>query len=156
MGRHAFTLLEVIVAVALVAVLALPLLQLSSRNVEDHQDVLERSIGQGLCLDMVERFKKYKPMWPLPGAPARSPARAAGPSLSQLFCPVELDPARTTLFDTVYLDLLGSLGMSPRPRIVTKPDPGRPGFFRLEVSVSWRSRGGHERVVRFSRFCYAP
>ena len=154
--RLAVTMIEVLVLVMIAAAVLLPMLTLSSRNVEDHRDLLERSLAQGLCLDMVERFKRYKSHWQMPGTPAQPPAGAAGPPLDEMFCPLELRPGKATLFDRVYLEHMAALGMSPRPRVERTPVPGRWGLFRLVVSISWKDHRGKPREVRYARHCYAP
>ena len=102
MNRRGLSLIEVLVLVALASVLLLPLLSLSSRNVEDHQEQAERAVAQNLCMDMVERFKRYG-------------AERGVPAAEQMFAPVELDEEETTLFDKVYLQHFAALGSEPRP-----------------------------------------
>lgn len=156
MRRRGVSVIEILILVTVASGLLVPLLTLSSRNVEDHQEQLERSLAQGLCLDMVERFKRYKPIWSLPGSPGEPPFNIAGPPLDEMFGPVELQSGKGTLFDLVYLEHMKALGMRPQPRIEKTIDPARPGLFKLEVSVAWKSSKGHERSVKYARWCYAP
>lgn len=156
MTRRGVSIIEVLVLIALASGVLVPLLTLSSRNVDDQQDQLERSLAQGLCLDMMERFKRYKPVWPLPGSAGDPPFNIPGPPIDEMFGPVELQAGKATLFDLVYLENMKALGMRPQPRIDKILDPARPGLFKLEVSVSWTSLKGKERSVKYQRWCYAP
>ena len=156
MTRRGFALMEILVILALAATMLLPVLNLSSRNVEDHQDMLERQLAQGLCLDMLERFKRYKPIWPLPGSSRKQAGGAEPPPIEELFGPVETNLADMSLFDKAYLEQLHALGISPKPHIERLVDPRRPGFFLLKVTVSWKSLKGFSRQVSSSRYCFAP
>jgi hypothetical protein len=147
--RRAVSIVEVLVLIVIASGLLIPLLTLSGRNVEDHQDQLERALAQGLCLDMLERFKRFKPYWTFPGAEGGGP-------LDEMFGPVELKTGQATLFDFVYLENMRALGMKPQPKIERTPDPTHYGLFKLDVSVSWKSAKGRERSVKYSRWCYAP
>ena len=154
--KRGVSVIELLVLITVASGLLVPLLTLSGHNVDDHQDQLERSLAQGLCLDMVERFKRYKPVWPLPGDPGGPPLNIPGPPVDEMFGPVELQPGKNTLFDLVYLENMKALGMKPQPKIDKVLDPTRPGLFKLEVSVSWTSLKGKERSVKYARWCYAP
>jgi len=156
MKQRGIGLVEVMVVLAVAAALLVPLLTLSTRNAEDHQELLERTLAQGLCLDMMERFKRYKPSWALPGSPAQPPHKSAGPPLKEMFVPVEIVEGQSTLFDKVYLEQLAALGLSPKPKIEQIEDPARPGLFRLKISVSWKNTKGFVREVSFVRYGYAP
>lgn len=156
MKRAAQSVIEILVLITIASGMLVPLLTLSGRNVDDHQDQLERSLAQGLCLDMLERFKRYKPSWTLPGSAGDGPFAIPGPPLDEMFGPVELQPGRNTLFDLAYLEHMKALGMKPQPRIEKVLDPARPGLFKLEVSVSWTSLKGKERSVKYARWCYSP
>lgn len=156
MTRRGVSVIEILILVTIASALLVPLLTLSSRNVEDHQEQLERSLAQGLCLDMVERFKHYKEIWPLPGQQGEPPLSIPGPPLDEMFGPVELQPNKGTLFDLVYLQHMKALGMRPQPKIDKIKDPTRPGLFKLEVSVAWKSAKGFDRAVKYARWCYAP
>ena len=155
MRTDGFGVIEVTFLAVLSAVLFLPVLTLSSRNVQDHQELLERALAHSLCLDMVERFKSYKPYWPLPGSEDRS-TTSPSPPLEEMFLPLELQAERATTFDGVYLDHLKVLRMEPRPTIRQVADPNCLGLYRLEVSTSWIGRGGQRHELRFARYCYAP
>ena len=150
------TLIEVLIVVGLIAMVLVPLVTLSTRNLGDHQDIMERALAQGLCLDTLERFKKYKPIWPMPGMPPKPPLNIPGPPLYEMYGAVDLRPGKLGIFDRVYLDQMRALGIAPQPRIQTTPDPEVYGLFNLEVSVSWKSRSGQQRQVKFSRICFAP
>jgi hypothetical protein len=154
--KRGLGLVELLMMVALAAVLLIPLLTLSLKNVEDPQDLLERSVVQNLCLDMVERFKAYKPFWPLPGTAPKPPSKTPGAPVTEMFLPVELDLSKFTLFDKVYVDQLKALGITPKPKIELVPDTHTYGLFRLNVSIAWTSLKGHARQVDFSRYCYQP
>ncbi|MBI4859734.1 MAG: hypothetical protein HY815_05660 [Candidatus Riflebacteria bacterium] len=143
MKRSGTGLVGILVLSGLLVALVLPLATLSSRNVEDFQEMLERSTAQGLCLDMLERFNRYKPFWPMPGA-------------AELYTPVGLSPDQLDLFDRAYLDQLTALGMHPRPKIERTPVDDRPGLYRLQVSIAWTSLGGQAREVSYARYCYWP
>lgn len=156
MTRRGMSVIEVLMLITIASGLLVPLLTLSSRNVEDHQDQMERALAQGLCLDVLERFKRYKAFWPLPGDPGQPGVSDAGPPMEEMFGPVELRPGWTTLFDRVYLENMVALGMQPKPKIDKVLDPTRPGLFRLEVSVGWKSHKGYAREVKYARYCYAP
>jgi len=156
MKSRGVVMLEILVVTGISAVLGVALMQLSSRNLGDQQELLERSLAQGLCLDMVDRFKKYKSFWPLPGVPAKPPSMKPGPPLAEMCLPVEINVTKWSLFDQVYLENLATLGISPEPKIVRTPDPSHPGLFLLEISVSWKSVRGNTRSVRFIRCCYSP
>jgi type II secretory pathway pseudopilin PulG len=156
MSRRGISMIEILVLITIASGLLVPLLTLSGRNVEDHQDQMERTMAQGLCLDVLERFKKYKAYWPLPGAAAQPGVSDAGPPMEEMFGPVELRPGMATLFDRVYLENMVALGMEPKPRITKTPDPVRFGLFKLEVAVAWKSHKGHPREVKYVRYCYAP
>lgn len=147
--RPGTSLLELVMVMGLLAAVIVPALTLSRRNARVHQDVLERTLAQGLCLDVMERLERYKLPWALPG-------EKDGPPLAELYTPVELRPGWATLFDRVYLDQLKALGMDPRPEITRTPAEGRYGLFLLEVRVAWTGARGHAREVAVRRWCYAP
>src|SRR5207253_1319118 len=130
--------------------LLVPLLQLSMSNTAEHEELLERDVAQSMCLDAIERFKCYKPYWPLPGEQADG-----APPVSEMFSAVELRPGATTPFDKVYLDYIEFLGILPRPSMKRSAVPRNPGLFRLDVSTSWTSRKGASRAIRFARYCFA-
>jgi hypothetical protein len=153
--KRGVTLVEVSVVFALAVMLIIPVLTLSSRNAKEHEELLERSVAQGVCLDMLERLKSYKAFWPLPGSGSTASGMDA-PPLKELFGPVELDVNKMTLFDRAYLEQLLVLGTTPLPRVIRTPDPTRAGLFRLEVSLAWTSSRGVPRLVRFVRYCFAP
>jgi len=143
MNRLGLALAETLVLTALILVLILPLMTLSSRNTGDSQELLERSIAQGLCLDLMERFKWYKPIFPKP-------------ALREIYLPVSVPPEQVTPFDEVYLGQMKALGMALVPRYEVIPVPGFPGFFQLDISMAWTNLRGNRREVRYSRYCYAP
>lgn len=144
-------MIEVLGLCVLVSTLLLPVLTLSTRSVAEHREVLERAVAQQLCLDVLERFKRYKPQWAMPGTPG-----AGGAGLEEMYLPVDLDPGRATLFERAYLDQIASMRMRLAPRIERWLDPARPGLFRLTVSIAWTGARGHAREVRFQRWCWAP
>lgn len=148
-SRRGAFLLEILLATLLLGVMLVPVLGLSTRNTGEHDEILERALAQGLALDMLERFERYKPQWPMPGT-------QGGPPLHEIFTPVELRAGEESLFDRVYLRRMQALGMTPRPSIERERTPGVRGLFRLTVTMEWRSRRGFERAVSFSRLCYAP
>ena len=137
--RRGFSMIELLV----------PLLTLSTQAVEDHQDLLERSLVQGLCMDVVSRFKAYKPFWPMPGA-------RGGPKVTEMYLPMEIDPAKATLFDSVYLEQMKALRMRPQPKIVVTSDERKAGLFRIDVSIEWKSLKGKVHRFEMSRYCYQP
>jgi len=149
------TMLEVLVVAAIAAVMGISLMQLSSQNLDQQQETLERSLAQGLCLDMVDRFKRYKSLWPLPGTPAQS-GKPEGPPLVEMCLPVEMNVKQWSLFDQAYLDNMARLKMSTQPQITRTPDPSHPGLFRLEISIAWKGSRGRARKTRFVRYCFAP
>jgi len=154
--KRGLGLVELLIMVALAGVLLVPLLTLSLKNVEDPQDLLERSLVQSLCLDMVERFKAYKPFFPLPGAAPQTPTGRPGAPVTEMYLPIELDFSAMTLFDKVYLDQLKALGINPKPKIELLKDSHTSGLYRLNVSITWVSLKGHARQIEFSRYCYQP
>ncbi len=154
--RSGVALLEVVLAMGLIACVLGGALSLSSQNTREHQEILERAVAEGLCLDVIERLKYYKTFWALPGEPAAPPLGVAGPPIEEMYGPVELRSGWQTLFDKVYLDHLAALGMTPRPTITRTPVKEVFGLFRLEVAVEWQNAGGHARRVKVARYCYAP
>lgn len=152
--RRGVTLVEVCVLAALALILIVPVAGLSSENLLTPDEIADRELMEGLCLDTLERLKSTPLDRPLPGGPPGPSGEA--PPLSALLGPVELDPARTTLFDRVYLDRLAGLYASLVPSITRTPDPDDPSCFRLEVKIAWRDRRGTARVTREVRWCYAP
>jgi hypothetical protein len=153
--RKGQALTDVMFVVGVVAIVLVPLVTLSTRNAGDQREIMERALVETICLDTVERFKKYKPYWPLPGAPARPPENIQGPPLWEMYGAVDLRPDKAGFFDRVYLDQMRSLGMSPRPNMEVIQE-STPGLFRLVVSVAWKSSSGRPRQVRYSRYCFAP
>lgn len=145
--KRAFTLVEVCVVAAVGVALLVPLFSLASDNLHTPDDIADRELIQGLCLDTVERLKSTALDHPLPGTGGDAPA---------MLGPIELDGKRTTLFDNVYVDRVAGLYTNLVPKIVRTPDPANPSLFRLEVSIQWRDRHGKERVTREARWCYAP
>jgi len=143
MNRRGLALVETLVLTALTLVLVLPLMTLSSRNAGDSQELLERSIAQGLCLDLMERFKRYKPIFPKP-------------AMQELYLPVSVAPEQPNAFDHVYIGQMKSLGMTLVPKYEVIPVSEYPGFFQLNVSMAWTNMKGYKREVKYSRYCYAP
>ena len=141
--------MEIVIMCFIATVLLIPILTTSSRNVNDHRELMRRSLAYGLCMEMVERFGRYKPAWKLPGEPG-------GPPLSTMCLPVELNARKARFFDRVYLEQIAALGMVFKPRITRERDPKKPGLFLLTVSVEWKGPQRQSREVRFSRYCYAP
>lgn len=154
MSRRGMSFVELVVTIGLIVVVLVPVLTLGSRTVEEPRDLLERSLVQGACIDMLERYNRYKTCWPLPGEVGGE--EGDGPDARESFGPLEADPARATLFDEVYRQQLATLGLQVEPRIERVEDPDHPGLFRLTVWIDWTSRGGKQQQVRYSRYCYAP
>lgn len=146
--RRAFSLVEVCVVAGIGVALIVPFFTLASDNMHTPDDVADRELIQGLCLDTIERLKSTPLDHALPGASGEGAAAMAGP--------VELDPKRTTLFDRVYLDRLAGLYTNIVPKIVRTPDAANPSLFKLECTIRWRDRHGKDRVTREARWCYAP
>lgn len=158
--RTGMALLEVVLVMLMIAGLLGAGLSLSSRNVGEHQEILERAIAEGICFDVLERLKEYKLSWAMPGAVAGPQASTGATTTTtaddDLYAPVEVNPAWRTLFDRVYLEQMGALGMKPVPAVTRTPDPEVPGLFKLEVEVKWKNARGFERRARAARLCYAP
>jgi hypothetical protein len=154
--RQGISLLEIVVVLGICTAIMMPIIQLSQQNLTDESELQERSIANGICLDAMERLKRYKPYWPLPGAEPAAPYNTAGPSLIDMFMPVELILKRATVFDQTYLAQIRSLGMKLEPEIKREKVKELPGLFRLEVGTRWTNKKGHAREVRFVRYCFAP
>jgi hypothetical protein len=118
--------MELVVLVGLSAMVLVPVCVLSARNTEDPEDLMERSLAWNLGMDLIERFKAYKPFWPMPRA------------------------------EETYVQELKALGLDARPKVALIPDPVRTGLYRLEVTVSWTGRRGQERRLDFARLCFHP
>lgn len=127
MRRRGISMIEVVVLVALAACLMLPVLELSGRNAQDPQEMLERQAATALCMDACERLKTYSLSRPVPGE--------GGVPAKYLY-----EPA----------------GAPFHPTVERTPDPSVPGLFRLDVTVTWTGAKGHPRSVRAARYCYAP
>jgi hypothetical protein len=155
-GRRGVSLLEIVVVLGICTLILLPVMNLSQQNAADEQELQERAIANGLCLDAMERLKRYKPYWPLPGADAAPPYNVSGPSLTEMFMPLELVLKRATVFDRTYVAQIRSLGMELEPEIKRDQDRELMGLFRLEVGTRWTNRKGFSREVRFVRWCFAP
>ena len=155
-STQAMSVVEVLIVAMIAGVLLVPLLQLSTASLCDHQEVMERSIVQGIALDIMERLKRYKLCWPLPGTPARPPDVFPGPPISDMFGPVEVVAEGATLFDRVYLDQMAEIGLNPHAKILREEVSGKVGVFRLTVKLSWISKRGPAREVSYSRICFAP
>ena len=155
-SSQAMSVLEVLIVAVIAGVLLVPLMQLSSANMFDHQDVMERSIVSGIALDIMERLKRYKLFWPLPGTPAKPPDGFPGPPISDMFGPVEVVAEGATLFDRVYLDQMSEFALNPHAKITRKEIKGEVGLFRLTVKVIWTSKRGQPREVLYSRVCFCP
>jgi hypothetical protein len=147
--KRGFSLIETVVLLGTASALLVPLLTLSSRNAADRQDQLERALAQSLCLDMVERFKRYKPYWPMPG-------HLSGPPLEEMFGPIQTAESEGSLFDSAYLNHMASVEMKLVPKLTITPHREKLGLFRLDVSMSWRTHRGTRRTAKYSRWCYAP
>lgn len=154
--RRGVSLLEIVVVLGICTLIMLPVMNLSSQNVSDEQELQERTIANGLCLDAMERLKRYKPYWPLPGADAAPPYNTSGPAITEMFMPLELVLKRATVFDQTYLAQIRALGMELEPDIKRESDPVLMGLFRLEVGTRWTNKRGFAREVRFVRYCFAP
>ena len=150
------SLLEMVVVLGICTLIMLPVMNLSQQNVQDESELAERAIANGLCLDAMERLKRYKPYWPLPGADAKAPYNTAGPSITEMFMPLELILKRATVFDQTYLNQIRALGMELEPQIKRDVDPTLMGLFRLEVGTRGTNKKGFSREVRFVRYCFAP
>lgn len=153
MKRRGMSFVEVVVTVGLVVLVLVPVLTLGSRTVEEPRDLLERSMVQGACIDMLERYNRYKTCWLLPGEEADG---EVGPEARESFGPLEADVDRATLFDEIYKQQLASMGLDAAPRVERVEDPDHPGLFRLTVSIDWTSRSGRVQAVSYSRYCFAP
>jgi hypothetical protein len=147
--RRALTLLEIVVVCFIATLLLIPLLNLSSRDATEHQEIMRRSLAHGLCMEMLERFCRYKPAWKLPGEPG-------GPPLSAMYLPVELDVKKMRSFDQAYLEQMKEIGMNLKPDIKHDFDPKNPLLFLLTIRVGWKGPQGQAREVKFSRYCYTP
>jgi type II secretory pathway pseudopilin PulG len=154
--RRGVTLLEIVVVLSICTLILLPVMNLSQQNMNDEQELQERSIANGLCLDAMERLKRYKPYWALPGADAAPPYNTAGPAITELFMPLELILKRATVFDQTYVAQIKALGMELEPDIKRTTDPELMGLFKLEIGTRWTNKKGHAREVRFVRYCFAP
>ena len=154
--KRAFSLLELVIVIAICTAILVPVIDLSRQNMSDPDELMERCVANGLCLDAMERLKRYKPYWPLPGADATPPYNMKGPSLTEMFMPVELILKRATVFDSVYLDQIRQLGMQLTPTIKRDAVTTLPGLFRLETKTTWTDKNGKSHEVKFVRYCYAP
>jgi hypothetical protein len=149
MNSRGTSLVETMVMLGVASAILASLVTLSSQSVESKQDQLERGLAQGMCLDMLERFKRYKPFWPMPG-------HVSGPPIDEVFGPVELSDGPASVFDVSYLEHMRSMGMNLVPKVTITPHKETRGLFRLEVSMSWKSHRGHPRSISYARWCYAP
>lgn len=154
-GRRAVSLVEIVVLLFLAAVLLAAALTLSSQNMESQAEMTERTLVQGVALDALERLKRYKVGWTLPGAPDTDGDGQPTP-IDELYGPLEADSGRMTAVDRALATEMAALGMPATPKVERVEDPEYPGLFRLDVTVKWTPRRGGERQVRFSRYCYAP
>ena len=153
--RRGASVLEVVMLVAIAAFMILPVMQLSSSNASDSQEILERTVAQGMCLDTLERLKNYPIDWPAPGE--TRPGIAPVPS--DLMFPAYREQRRSTsAFQDVFDEQLKALkyaGFQATPLRKSMNDPFRPGLFELKVTVEWTSLKGAHREVTMSRMCYA-
>ena len=155
--RHGVSVLEVVMLIAIAAFMILPVMQLSSANVGDSQEILERTVAQGMCLDLMERLKNYPIDFPVPGEPAPRPGMPPLPT-DLLFPVVREQHTSKSAFQQVFEEQLHALKYAKFQPIYNRlavPDPFRKGLFLLEVSVSWTSLKGAHREVKLSRYCYA-
>jgi hypothetical protein len=152
--RRAVSLLELVVVLGICTAIMLPVLDLSQRNMTEESELQERAVANGICLDAMERLKRYKTAFQLPREePEVLPSTLL---MNEMFMPVELVLTRATVFDRTYLAQIRSLGLKVEPEIKREEVKGFIGMFRLEVGTKWTSKKGHSREIRFVRYCYAP
>lgn len=155
-SRSAMSLLELAVAGSIGLGMLLSLISLSSSNAAAPEELMDREMMETLCLDTLDRLKGISLDRPLPGGRPVPPLFPEAPPLAAMFGPVELDPARMTEFDALYLDRLRAMGARVVPEVERIPDPDDPALFRLTVTIAWRDRRGVPRRTRESRWCWAP
>lgn len=154
-ATRGISLVEVAVLGGVALLVLLPVLTVAQRSVRTADDLLTRSMAEGLCFDLLERLERYKVFWPLPGTPPSPGTRVRGPPLEELFAPVDVEGTRAGPFESAYLGQMDALGMEVRPSIERVEVPGRPGLFLLTVQVAWRDPSGAPRSIRMSRYAFA-
>ena len=154
-GRRGVSILEVVVLLGIAGVLIFAACQLSSRNVEGYNEAAERLLVQGVALDALERLKRFKTSWSLPGAVDPNDPDGGTPA-AELYGPLETDPARQTLIDKALVTEMSTLGMTATPSIERVEDAEFPGLFKIEVTMKWKPHGRPEKQVTYARYCYAP
>jgi type II secretory pathway pseudopilin PulG len=135
--RRGFSFVDVLVGTAILSVLLASVLALGSQNIASQDEQVDRSLAQGLCLDVLEQFR------------AARPSPAGGPVAQQVSVPVG---SAGRLFDSAYLQQVATMRLSVAPKVEVVVADSRTGLMSVTVSVDWRSRRGQNRTVRLTRY----